>query len=151
MSAQPAASAVVPFILVAVPLIGLAIVYAKRTGMRRMPSNPQIVLPLILFLALPVALYASDGQTPVTTTIWATLVPALVTVLVPLVIALTKTLLPKIPKWMLPILAPLLGVGLSLIGDAAAGQSVGVIMGAVYGGLGTWLREFIDQLKKLEV
>jgi drug/metabolite transporter (DMT)-like permease len=143
-TAQPV---VFPAFVLAAILLGMLLVFTKRSGLRRMPSNPQVMLPLILFLALPAMAFAQGTQTE-TAGILTTLIPALVTVFVPLLIALTKKWLPSLPKWLLPILAPLLGVGLALIGDVAVGQNVGVIMGAVYGGLGTWLRELIDQLKK---
>ena len=74
---------------------------------------------------------------------------ALITFLVPMLIWGTKSLLPKIPKAVLPILAPLLGAGLELIpyltGISGTGNPV---LGAIFGGLGVWLREVVDQLKK---
>jgi hypothetical protein len=80
--------------------------------------------------------------------LWQQILPALITVAVPLLIALGRKVIPLLPKWLLPILAPLLGAALSYVVDASAGQNVGIVMGAVYGGLGTWLREFIKQLQQ---
>lgn len=147
-----AAVSVAPVLPVMVALFIGTVLYlysVRSKGIRRMPSSPQVMMPLMFFmLALPAMAFAQDTGTPVEASIWTTLVPAIVTILVPLAIALTKKWIPAIPKWLLPILAPLLGAGLAILGDVAAGENVGLIMGAVYGGLGTWLREFIDQLKK---
>lgn len=76
--------------------------------------------------------------------LWA----AIITAVVPVLILVTKTLIPKIPKFLLPILAPILGAGMDIALHFAGASTAGVIMGAVMGGLGTWLRETVDQLKK---
>lgn len=99
-----------------------------------------------LLLMLPVLAFAQDGTAE--PTLWQQILPALITVAVPILISLSRQLIPLIPKWLLPILAPVLGAVLSLVVDAASGQNVGLIMGAVFGGLGTWLREFIKQLQQ---
>jgi len=120
-----------------------------RKGIRRMPSNPQVLLPMMLFMLFtPVVLFAQDSTAvhAAAPTLWEQVVPALITIIVPLTIAFIKQIIPLIPKWLLPILAPILGVVLSLLLDASG--NTGIILGAVYGGLGTWLREFIKQLQQ---
>ena len=93
------------------------------------------------------------------------LVNALITVLTPLVIVGIRKLAPKIPlikipgtkitlgqtdipKYILPGLAPFIGLGVAY-GLEAVGLSFNAGVGAaVYGGLGVWLREMVDQAKK---
>lgn len=74
---------------------------------------------------------------------------AIITVVVPLLIFGTKFLIPKIPKWSLPILAPILGAGIDIVANWHVGTSA--LVGAVMGGLGVWLREVKDQVQKAVV
>ena len=70
------------------------------------------------------------------------------TFLTPVLIAGVRQLVPKIPGWLLPILAPLLGAGLDILNYYATGNHVGLVAGAVLGSAGVGLREAVDQAKK---
>lgn len=105
-----------------------------------------LTLILLTAVAVPAAL-AQTGDVP-EPTLWQELAPLLITAVVPLAIALGRKLIPVLPKWLLPILAPLLGVALSFVLDAATGIETGAVLAAVYGGLGTWLREMIKQINQ---
>lgn len=76
-----------------------------------------------------------------------TTLQTLIPVIVPLAVALTKIVLPKLPKWTLPtIVAPLLGAAIEAVGTLSVDQDA--ITGALLGGLGVWLREVFDQVRK---
>ena len=78
---------------------------------------------------------------------WVTLLPGLIPVIVPLVLYGVKLLIPKVPKALLPILAPVLG-GLVDAGLAyASGTAANPILGAALGSAGVGLREIVDQVK----
>lgn len=72
----------------------------------------------------------------------------LIPVVVPLLIAAIKKLIPKIPGWMLPVLAPILGAAVDIASFYATGVSLGPVWGAALGSAGVGLREVIDQLKQ---
>lgn len=74
---------------------------------------------------------------------------ALIGSLTPLIIAGIKKLIGGIPpkyKWVLPIIAPLIGVALDQGQSYLTGHVSSAIAGAIAGGLGTWLRELVVQL-----
>lgn len=72
----------------------------------------------------------------------------LISVVVPMLIELLKMLMPRLPSWSLPCVAPLLGI-LSMLALHYAGvTSVGVFWGAVLGSAGVGLRELANQLNK---
>lgn len=70
----------------------------------------------------------------------------LIPLIVPLLIAGLKAALPRIPKLYLPILAPILGLLLSLLDMGTHTGSL--LAGAVLGSAGVGLREIIDQVNK---
>lgn len=73
---------------------------------------------------------------------------ALIPLLVPVVLAGVKGVTSRFPKWLLPVLAPVIG-GLLDAGLAALGMvSVGPVWGAVLGAAGVAVREIVDQIKK---
>lgn len=78
----------------------------------------------------------------------ATLQP-LITLIVPILIWLTKLVIPKIPKPVLPILAPILGALID-IGAHAAGlyESSSPLLGGLFGGLAVWLHQVKEQIVK---
>lgn len=73
---------------------------------------------------------------------------ALIPFLTPGLLALVKLLVPKIPKPALPILAPLLGAAMEIIGHFAGVPGSNVIAGMVLGAAGVAVREAYDQSKK---
>lgn len=73
----------------------------------------------------------------------------LLVALTPLVLQVFKLLVPSIPKVFLPLLAPVVGVLLDLVMKKAGMASDGTVAAAVFGGLGTWLREVLDQSRKV--
>lgn len=79
---------------------------------------------------------------------WTSFLPGLVTVIVPLVIYFAKVIVPKIPKWLIPILAPILGGVAEAVLAYASGGTPNPALGAVLGAAGTGLREVVDQIKK---
>lgn len=72
----------------------------------------------------------------------------LIAVLVPIVVAAVKKMLPKVPSWALPLLAPIIGAA----GDAILAVLAGIPMtgwqGALAGLAGVGVREIVDQTKK---
>ena len=73
-----------------------------------------------------------------------TILPAVI----PVLIALVKFLVPVIPKWCLPVLAPILGAAVELLGYYAGLTAGDPAKGAIFGGLGVVVREVYDQIKK---
>ena len=70
----------------------------------------------------------------------------LIPVIVPLVIAGLQLGITRLPGWLLPILAPILG-GVIDAGLAwATGQTANPLFGAILGSAGVGLRELKDQL-----
>lgn len=67
---------------------------------------------------------------------------------VPLLIAAFKKLLPKIPVYLLPIIAPILGALGDFALSALAGVPSGGLGGALAGLAGVGVREIVDQLKQ---
>lgn len=72
----------------------------------------------------------------------------LIALVVPVIVAAFKKMLPKVPSWALPLLAPILGAA----GDAILAVLAGVPMtgwqGALAGLAGVGVREVVDQTKK---
>jgi len=77
----------------------------------------------------------------------AGLLLALIPVLVPLIVAVGKWALPKVPTWILPILAPALGALVDYLTTLAAGTIANPILGAALGSAGVGVRELFDQVK----
>ena len=77
----------------------------------------------------------------------STLVYPVIIAAVPLSIAGLKALTNP-PTWLLPVLAPVLGATADLISAYVANTAPNPVLGAALGGLGVWLREVVDQLKK---
>lgn len=76
-----------------------------------------------------------------------TIITIVTPIAVPLLIAGVKYIAPKIPTWLLPILAPILGAVLTIITNYTAGATGNVLVAAVLGLAGVGVREIIDQLK----
>lgn len=75
------------------------------------------------------------------------LVLALLPVIVPLLVALGKGLLPKVPTWILPILAPALGALIDFLTAKATGGTASPVLALALGSAGVGLREIYDQTK----
>ena len=76
------------------------------------------------------------------------IITAITPIIVPIVVSLFKGFIPKIPKWLLPITAVLLGVGADYINEIISGASLGAYWGAALGAAGVGIREIFDQVKK---
>ena len=80
--------------------------------------------------------------------VWPNMLPAVIPLAVPILLAVVKNLVSAIPKWLLPILAPVLGAVAEIGLNYAGAPAVGVMWGAALGSAGVGLREIVDQLKK---
>lgn len=108
----------------------------------------------ILFVALSltaVAAWAQANPTPAMPGVppdavgWVNLLIAGMT---PVVIAGIKKLVPNVPSFALPFAAPVVGVLLTQVQAFASGHSANLIVGAVAGAVGLYLREVVDQSKQ---
>jgi uncharacterized membrane protein YuzA (DUF378 family) len=81
------------------------------------------------------------------------LVPLTIIVVVPVIIEWLKRLIPKVPKVWMPIAAPMIGIvgafALNLVGLLPGDGTNTTVVGAITGGLGVFLRELIDQSRKV--
>lgn len=71
-----------------------------------------------------------------------------IAVVTPLLIALVKWGVPKVPKVLLPSLAPFVGVALGLAFNAVGLANLTWVDGALLGGFGVAIREIVDQAIK---
>lgn len=92
---------------------------------------------------LPIAIEPAPGEIRA-----HALILTLIPLLVPIVVAIGKSLLPKVPTWVLPILAPALGALIDYIGSLATGADASPVVAAALGASGVGLREIVDQLRK---
>lgn len=100
-------------------------------------------------LFVPLSLLAADAVTPPATGGNAlNLLNLLITGLTPIVILGIKKIVPDIPKWLLPLSAPVIGIGIDFVLRKAGLETGGAVSGALYGAAGTWLREFQDQVRQ---
>jgi hypothetical protein len=72
----------------------------------------------------------------------------LIAVIVPLIVAAFKKVVPDIPSFLLPVIAPVLGAGGGLLLAWLASVPGGGWKGAAAGLAGVGVRELVDQLKK---
>ncbi|MDP1581510.1 MAG: hypothetical protein Q8M02_14655 [Candidatus Didemnitutus sp.] len=79
------------------------------------------------------------------------LIQGIITVATPLGIAAIKKLIPGIKPVYLPLAAPVIGCLAAIASNYAGAPEVSLLAGAVFGGLGVWLREAADQLNKARV
>lgn len=99
----------------------------------------------MLFATIALAQAASPSD-PTATLTASNVVTWLTPVLVPLVIAGVKKFSPSIPSWVLPVIAPVLGVLLAYINQLATAQSANFLLAAALGLAGVGVREVKDQL-----
>lgn len=76
------------------------------------------------------------------------LINAVITVLTPMILAAVKVVIPRIKPVYLPLAAPVLGVAIAALASYSGAPDVSPIAGAIAGGLGVWLREAVDQVRK---
>jgi hypothetical protein len=75
----------------------------------------------------------------------STMLLSMIPVLVPILIAALKLLAPKIPKALLPIIAPILGGLADAVLAWVAGGTPNPVLGAALGSAGVGLREIVNQ------
>ena len=97
----------------------------------------------LVLMAQDVVAPTVDGvQLPTTVADYWTFGIAAVT---PLIISGVKAVLPKIPKGLLPVLTPVVGIGLGLALNALGQADMGWIDMAQAGALAVFVREVVDQ------
>lgn len=67
-------------------------------------------------------------------------------ILVPIILAGVKALLPKLPSWTIPLLAPLLGMLVDVANSLATSHATNLWAAAALGLAGVGLREIKDQV-----
>lgn len=67
-------------------------------------------------------------------------------IIVPIVIEIVKFISPKIPTWIIPILAPILGGLVGILSNAALQANGNLFVAVALGMAGVGLREIVDQL-----
>ncbi len=77
-------------------------------------------------------------------TLWSALIP----LVVPLILAALKLVIPKLPGWLLPILAPILGAAADIAMHYGGLATAGPGWGALLGSAGVGLRELQDQIRQ---
>lgn len=74
----------------------------------------------------------------------------LIPIIVPLIIAGCKKLLPGLPKVWLPILGPILGAAIDIVGQFTTGAAGNLWLAVGLGAAGVGLREIVDQVRKVK-
>lgn len=77
----------------------------------------------------------------------------LIPILVPILLAALKAALPNMPKWLIPILAPVVGAASATaaahgLDDASVSTIDPAVFGAILGSAGVGVREIVDQCKQ---
>lgn len=75
---------------------------------------------------------------------------AIITVATPMLIAMFKLLIPKIPKQLLPVIAPVIGGLIDGLASASGLQESSPMLSVVAGSAGVGLRELFDQFKSTD-
>lgn len=88
--------------------------------------------------------------TPATST-WETILLIAIPLVTPMLVRLLALLIPKIPTWFLPVLAPLLVVLANFISELLNGPSVSPLMAVLLGAAGVCVREVKDQVQQKAV
>jgi hypothetical protein len=76
------------------------------------------------------------------------LIQLLTPVIVPAVLALEAKVIAKIPSWLKPIIATLIGVSIDVLNHFLTGHPFSPGIGAILGAAGVGVREIIDQTKQ---
>lgn len=77
------------------------------------------------------------------------LVTYLTPIIVPLIIAGVKAVQPKIPTFVLPLIAPIFGVLIDIINSYVNNSHPSLLIAAILGLAGVGIREVVDQLKPI--
>lgn len=83
------------------------------------------------------------AQAPITAD---SLIQWLTPIIVPLIITYVRKMAPRIPTWMLPAMAPVLGALIDLINSLIVGGNHSMIVGALLGLAGVGVREIKTNL-----
>lgn len=113
-----------------------------------MKTKLSITIGLAIILCGLSVAFGQDTTPPVPTPPASTLLLTIIPLLVPIVVAIGKSLLPKVPTWVLPILAPALGALIDYLGSLATGAAASPVIAAALGSAGVGLREIVDQIKQ---
>jgi hypothetical protein len=73
-----------------------------------------------------------------------------ISVVTPLIVVGVKKVVPKIPKLLIPITTPLIGIGLGLLLNWLQRANLGWVDMAQAGALAVFIREIVDQATKTE-
>lgn len=90
----------------------------------------------------------APGVTPAPKSTGLGLMLKLIPLAVPVLIAVAKYFLPRVPLWLLPILAPVLGALIDFLTALATGNAANPLIGALFGSAGVGVRELLDQVKQ---
>ena len=122
----------------------------KNKRMKRTTKYTNYTKALAFAALFPVMAFAqtntvavSGVSAPPSVSPWLALIP----IAVPVAIALLKKAAPKIPGWLLPIIAPLMGAAADIALNYAGVATLGAGWSALLGSAGVGLREVQDQLK----
>lgn len=101
---------------------------------------------LVGFVALSVSALAQTTTAAASGINPSSIVTWLTPVLVPLIIAGVKKFSPSIPSYLLPIIAPVLGMLIDLVNSFSSAHQSNLLIAALLGLAGVGVREVKDQL-----
>lgn len=103
----------------------------------------------LVLAVLCIALAAFAQEAPPTPPMAGSPLDALIPFVVPVALALLKHFMGRVPAWLLPVLAPILGAGADILIFYGSGQQTGFnpVLGAMLGSAGVGVREAVDQAK----
>lgn len=121
--------------------------------MRKFTWGARAVLGLCLVLVFAaVAVVAQDAPTTPPAESPLSLLQALIPFAVPIILELVKFGMGKVPAWLLPVVAPLLGAVADIAINLGTNGSLptwgGMYAGALLGAAGVGVREIADQAKQ---
>lgn len=106
---------------------------------------------LVSLVMLPVLALAQTNSVPELTVPGSdgtSLLLIVIPLVVPILVAIGKFMIPKLPTWTLPIIAPALGALVDYLTTLVTGGTSSPVLAATLGSAGVGLRELIDQLKQ---
>ncbi len=107
-----------------------------------------LILSVLALFSFAAVSHAADTAAPAASSgITAdNVVQWLTPVIVPLVLAGMKKAIPIMPTWLIPVLAPFLGMAVDLLNSLATAHSSSLLTAALLGLAGVGVREVKDQL-----